>query len=88
MDASERHRRQRSCKAPTQDDVVVRYNTAIDPIKGCDVSDDYQSEKREVQRKGRSKFSKNEWLAKAVLGAKYEKYDSMDEGKGGCCSVM
>ena len=33
-----------------EDDVVEGYNKCVDPIWGCDISDDYQSEKKEVRR--------------------------------------
>merc|ERR1719240_1796610 len=35
----------------TEDDAVVdAYNKAVDPVPGCDVSDDYASEKKEVEK--------------------------------------
>merc|ERR1712046_538490 len=68
-----------------EDDVVEAYNKAIDPIWGCDISDDYESEKKEVERHG-NKLSVNKWLAKIMLGGYMPKYDNMDEPKKLCCS--
>merc|ERR1712146_376618 len=70
-----------------EDDVVDAYNKAIDPIWGCDISDDYESEKKEVERHG-NKLSVNKWLAKIVLGGYMPKYDNMDEPKKLCCTVQ
>lgn len=70
-----------------QDDLVDRYDACIDNIPGCDVVDDYVSERKQVLAAGRERtFSRCKWLAKAVLGGKMPKYDKMDEK--GCCSVM
>lgn len=40
------------------------------PCPCLQVTDDYLSERKEVLRTGKKKFTKNEWLAKAVLGGK------------------
>mmetsp|Transcript_7294 Transcript_7294/g.21542 ORF Transcript_7294/g.21542 Transcript_7294/m.21542 type:complete len:298 (+) Transcript_7294:1283-2176(+) len=70
-----------------EDDVVDQYNKYLDHIPGVDITDDYASEKKEVEALGR-KLSYYKWLAKATLGGKMPKYDKMDEaGKGGCCVV-
>jgi len=69
------------------DDLVDQYDACIDNIPGCDVVDDYASERKQVLKAGREKtFSRSKWLAKAVLGGKMPKYDRMDEK--GCCAVM
>ena len=68
------------------DDVVGAYNRYLDRIPGVDITDDYASEKREVEAHGR-KLSYYKWLAKAVLGGKLVKYDKMDEAPQSCCTV-
>ncbi|KAK7233815.1 hypothetical protein SO694_00100045 [Aureococcus anophagefferens] len=69
------------------DDVVGAYNRHLDRIPGVDITDDYASEKKEVEAHGR-KLSYYKWLAKATLGGKLVKYDKMDESHaGGCCVV-
>ena len=68
------------------DDVVGAYNRHLDRIPGVDITDDYASEKKEVEAHGR-KLSYYKWLAKATLGGKLVKYDKMDEHAGGCCVV-
>merc|ERR1712146_41582 len=50
-----------------EDEIVEHYNKCVDPIWGCDISDDYESEKKEVERYG-NKLNVNKWLAKIVLG--------------------
>ena len=72
--------------------MVEMYTKCVDPIWGCDITDDYVSEKKECERKG-NKLSQNKWLAKCVLGGKMgRKYDKLDEvrsgGGGGCCVLM
>lgn len=72
-----------------EDDVVAKYDECIDPIPGCDVIDDYLSERKQVQKYKKSQsFSRARWLAKATLAGKMPKYDKMDEQGGGCCNVM
>ena len=76
-----------------EDDVVDLYNEAIDPLPGCDITDDFVSEKKEAQRFG-NVLTPYSWLAKMLL-VKFDKYDKLDErrvkgfkkGKGGCCVV-
>lgn len=70
-----------------EDDVVKKYNRVVDPIPGCDISDDYASEKKEVERAG-NKLNRNKWLAKCVLGGKLPKYDKMDSPKSSACCVV
>ena len=76
-----------------EDGIVGHYNQCVDPIWGCDITDDYVSERKECERKG-NKLSQYMWLAKCVLGGKMgRKYDALDEkktskpGEGGCCVV-
>ena len=73
-----------------EDDVVEQYNKSLDRLPGVDITDDYVSEKKEVERLG-NKLSYYKWMAKAVLGGKMPKYDHMDEkragGGGGCCVI-
>jgi len=74
-----------------EDDVVGQYNKYLDKIPNVDITDDYQSEKTEVEAYGR-KLPYYKWMAKAVLGGKLHKYDRMDErsvrGGGGACCVV
>jgi len=76
----------------SEDEVVQLYNRCVDPIWGCDITDDYLSEKKECERKGNS-LNQNKWLAKCVLGGKMgRKYDVLDEAKAGgggngCCVI-
>jgi hypothetical protein len=52
-----------------------------------DITDDYLSEKAEIEAFGR-KLPYYKWMAKAVLGGKMPKYDKMDEkGPAACCTV-
>ena len=70
-----------------EDAIVDKYNRTIDPIFGCDISDDFHSEKKEVERAG-NKLNQNKWLAKCVLGGKMPKYDNMDSPNKACCLIM
>ena len=73
-----------------EDDVVEQYNKSLDRLPGVDITDDYVSEKKEVEKLG-NKLSYYKWMAKAVLGGKMPKYDHMAEkragGGGGCCVI-
>jgi len=76
------------------DDVVDKYEDSIDAVPGVDVHDDYQSEREQVRQCG-GKLSFDKYLAKCVLGAKFPKYDNLDDQKlgsmagGACaCAVM
>lgn len=60
-----------------ESDVVDLYNKVVDPIPGCDITDDYSAECREAQRVGNT-LSPFQWLAKMLL-CKYAKYDKLDE---------
>merc|ERR1711998_202182 len=73
-----------------EDDVVEQYNAQVDPLPGVDVLDDYVSEKKEIEARGK-RFSLNMYLVKSVLGPKYSRWDKMDEAPtaAGCkCSIM
>lgn len=53
------------------------------------MTDDFRAEKAEVEAKGRT-LTYSEYLAKAILGAKFAKYDEMDDRRAkrqGCCVV-
>ncbi|KAH8050812.1 hypothetical protein JL722_11154 [Aureococcus anophagefferens] len=71
-------------------DVVELYNKVVDPIFGCDITDDYAAECREAKRVGNA-LSPFQWLAKMLL-VKYDKYDALDERKldgrrRACCAL-
>eukprot|EP00919_Chromeraceae_sp_WS-2016_P016634 GHVR01039750.1.p1 GENE.GHVR01039750.1~~GHVR01039750.1.p1 ORF type:complete len:245 (+),score=56.77 GHVR01039750.1:32-766(+) len=70
-----------------EDEIVMKFNRCIDPIPGCDISDDYKSEKNEVKKAGGT-LSYNEWLVKCVLGGKFPKYDRKDEKNSNCCVLQ
>lgn len=80
-----------------EDDVVETYNRYMDPVPNVDITDDYRSEKAEVERRGK-RLGYFAWLAKAVLGGKMVKYDTLDEGGlagmpgtiggAGCCTIL
>jgi len=67
------------------DSVVEQYEKSVDRIPGVDVHDDFRSEQDQVKKRGK-KLTLNTYLVKCVLGAKFAKYDKMDEA--GCtCTV-
>lgn len=56
-------------------------NDLDDQFKEVDCTDDYESEKAEVLRVGLvNKFSRCDWLMKALLGPISKKYDALDVG--------
>ncbi|CAJ1416181.1 unnamed protein product [Effrenium voratum] len=68
--------------ACTADDGAVGYLNVIDEKFGkVDVTDDYYSEMQEVLKKARtrSKFTRGDWLMKAMLGPISSKFDAWDE---------
>lgn len=67
------------------DDVVDRYDRSVDRIPGVDVHDDYRSEQKQIAKRGK-KLNLNTYLVKCVLGAKFAKYDKMDEV--GCSCIV
>lgn len=58
-------------------DVVDLYNKVVDPIPGCDITDDYSAECREAHRVGND-LTPFQWLAKMLL-VRDSKYDMLDE---------
>merc|ERR1711977_7438 len=60
------------------EEVVDRYEGAIDAIPGVDVHDDYQSEQEQARKCG-NKLGYTRYLAKCALGAKFPKYDCLDD---------
>ena len=52
-------------------------NKVVDPIPGCDITDDYAAECREARRVGNS-LTPFQWLSKMLL-VKFAKYDQLDE---------
>lgn len=71
-----------------ENDVVERYNQVVDPIPGCDITDDFASEKAEALRFG-NKLTPYQWLAKMLL-VKFPKYDHLDERRMNsrpCCTI-
>lgn len=75
----------------TEDDSVVEgYNSVDNGFHGIDVSDDYLSEKKEVNSAypGRT-FSVGDWLAKILLGPINREVDNIDtKPPGGCCTIL
>jgi len=75
------------------DEVVDRYEDSIDAVPCVDVHDDYQSEQAQVVKCGGT-LNFNKYLAKCVMGAKFPKYDMLDDKKLGttgaecACSIM
>ena len=64
-------------------------------IKNLDVVDDYESEKKEIYSKKRSKkdrvaFSYGDYIVKIILGSFVREIDEIDEEKksGSQCSVL
>jgi len=71
-----------------ENEVVDRYNQVVDPIQGCDITDDFASERAEAIRFG-NKLTPYQWLAKMLL-VKFPKYDHLDEkrlDRRSCCAV-
>merc|ERR1711998_319240 len=60
------------------EETVERYEGAIDDVPGVDIHDDYESERVQVEQCG-NRLSYNKYLAKCVLGARYAKYDNLDD---------
>eukprot|EP00428_Durinskia_dybowskii_P027921 CAMPEP_0170240408 /NCGR_PEP_ID=MMETSP0116_2-20130129/19962_1 /TAXON_ID=400756 /ORGANISM="Durinskia baltica, Strain CSIRO CS-38" /LENGTH=267 /DNA_ID=CAMNT_0010491227 /DNA_START=58 /DNA_END=861 /DNA_ORIENTATION=- len=67
--------------ACTGDEDVVKWLNELDLVfDNIDVTDDYASEKLEVERAGRAKrFTRGDWCLKAMLGLVSRKYDEWDE---------
>lgn len=82
--------------ACTNDDAVMEWLNQIDSdFHEVDVTDDYYTERDEVLRTGRApRFTRGDWMVKALLGPICRKYDEWDEevkGKEaqcGLCNIM
>ena len=75
-----------------EENVMKVLNKWDDEIKGVDVVDDYQSERAEVEKAQRSKglpvkFTKGDYLVKALLGSIDPEIDKMDACKTSCCVI-
>lgn len=69
--------------ACTADDQAVGWLNAVDDeFQEVDVTDDYNSEKREVLEVARTRttFTRGDWCMKAMLGPISAKFDRMDQG--------
>lgn len=71
--------------ACTDDNEAVGWLNDLDArFTEVDVTDDYYSERAEVLTAGRvAKFTRGDWLIKAMLGPISAKFDAWDEGGGG-----
>ena len=70
------------------DDVVEAYNRHVDRLPGVDITDDYVSEKREVEAHGKRSHTTGGRPSRAR--ERWPKYDHGREkgaGGGGCCVV-
>jgi hypothetical protein len=69
--------------ALTDDKTCIGYLNRIDNIKGVDTTDDYYSEREEVQKhKGKSfKFSFGDYIVKCLLGSVDKSMDNIDKGE-------
>lgn len=81
--------------ACTDDEEAVGWLNDLDErFTEVDVTDDFHSERQEVLRAGKvKKFTRGDWLIKALLGPVSTKFDAWDEGgrkggKGGTKSSM
>jgi len=70
--------------ACTDDEEAVGWMNALDgKFTEVDVTDDYYSERDEVLKAGKmKKFTRGDWLIKALLGPVSHKFDAWDEGGG------
>lgn len=68
--------------ACTDDDEAVGWMNDLDgKFTEVDVTDDYYSERAEVSKAGRvQKFTRGDWVIKAMLGPVSAKFDAWDEG--------
>eukprot|EP01061_Rhynchopus_euleeides_P013794 TRINITY_DN2396_c0_g1_i1.p1 TRINITY_DN2396_c0_g1~~TRINITY_DN2396_c0_g1_i1.p1 ORF type:complete len:325 (+),score=120.13 TRINITY_DN2396_c0_g1_i1:50-976(+) len=77
--------------ACTDDDDEVGWLDKLDrKFKDVDVTDDFETERRQVLRTGRKRFSRGDYLTKALLGPISTALDGLDESKGFFkkCSIM
>jgi len=70
--------------ACTDDEASVGWLNDLDErFTEVDVTDDYYSEREEVLRARKvAKFTRGDWLIKALLGPVSAKFDAWDEGGG------
>jgi hypothetical protein len=76
--------------ACTDVEADIAWLTKLDEeSKGLDVIDDFLSERASILKaQGPNfKFSYGDYIVKALLGPSDEYFDTLDEVKGGCCSV-
>jgi hypothetical protein len=76
--------------ACTDDEASVAYlNEADSSIERLDVTDDYRSERSEVQRAQGAgfAFSFGDYVVKSLLAPVDPYFDKLDERAGGCCAV-
>jgi hypothetical protein len=73
-----------------EDDIVDFLNSLDKNAVNCDVSDDYSSERQEVLKAQGAgfKFSRGDWIVKAMLGSIDPSLDSLDRAPSGCCSLQ
>ena len=68
------------------------YNSVVDPVFGCDCTNDFKTERALCATKGND-INMNKFLAKCILGGKFtRKYDNLNEKKvvvccGAACTV-
>eukprot|EP01059_Diplonema_ambulator_P014809 TRINITY_DN257_c0_g2_i4.p1 TRINITY_DN257_c0_g2~~TRINITY_DN257_c0_g2_i4.p1 ORF type:complete len:283 (+),score=80.92 TRINITY_DN257_c0_g2_i4:41-889(+) len=75
--------------ACTDDDDSVAWLDKFDRrYKEVDVTDDYYTERAQILRTGRKKFTRSDWVIKALLGPILVKFDDMDETHECNCSIM
>eukprot|EP00927_Polykrikos_kofoidii_P080860 TRINITY_DN77855_c0_g1_i1.p1 TRINITY_DN77855_c0_g1~~TRINITY_DN77855_c0_g1_i1.p1 ORF type:complete len:249 (-),score=57.26 TRINITY_DN77855_c0_g1_i1:87-833(-) len=69
--------------ACTSDDSAVGYLDEIDQkFEAIDVTDDYHTEKKQVENTGKLRqFNRGDWCMKALLGPVCQKFDAWDEKK-------
>lgn len=82
-----------SILACSDDKVDVQYLDRMDrKIPHLDVTDDFQTEKREVLKKGILKqFSRGDYVVKVLMGPVLPKWHNIDgkaDAKGGCCTII
>lgn len=79
----------------SEDDEIEWLNVVDRELKQVDVTDDYYAERKEVLRAGLApRFTRGDWVLKAMLGPVSHKFDKWDEGLkrrvntgdcAGCC---
>lgn len=80
--------------ACTSDEEAVGWLNVVDKeLDALDVTDDYYSELKEVMKAGKvTKFTRGDWIMKAMLGPISHKFDSLDQRKKAagneCCLIQ